>query len=127
MIQNKPSFTARKSTRAKTKNSAFTAKSRTRNIKFGWRLGVLMTNQKALTNKIETSKFNLSWLPISLLRQMKKKVNLYFLVLSILTCLNFSPKDPASMIITFLIVICFSIVKDGIESHNNKKGLLVAN
>jgi hypothetical protein len=127
MIKNKPSFSSRKEMRAKTKSSVFTAESRTRNIKFGWRLGVLMTNQKAMTNKIQTNRFNLSWLPVSLLRQMKKKVNMYFLVLSVLTCLKFSPKDPASMIVTFLIVICFTLVKDGIESHNNKKGLMLAN
>jgi magnesium-transporting ATPase (P-type) len=127
MTQNKLSFAARKEMRAKTKTSVFKANSRIRNIKFGWRLGVLMTGQRTLTNKIETSKFNLAWLPVSLLKQMKKKVNMYFLLLSILTCFKFSPKDPASMIITFLIVICFSLVKDGLETHQNKRGLEVAN
>ena len=31
------------------------------------------------------------------------------------------------MIVTFLIVILFSLVKEGIETHNNKKGFEVAN
>jgi len=31
------------------------------------------------------------------------------------------------MIVTFLIVILFSLIKEGIETHNNKKGFEVAN
>jgi magnesium-transporting ATPase (P-type) len=31
------------------------------------------------------------------------------------------------MILTFLLVIFFSLAKEGLETHNNKKGLEVAN
>ena len=90
-------------------------------------MGVLMTNQRQISNKIVNHKFNISWVPVSLFNKLTQKVNIYFLLLSILTCFKFSPKDPASMILTFLIVLTFQICKDGVENYYNRKSYETAN
>lgn len=65
------------------------------------------------SNSVRTTKYTfLSWAPLSLLYQFKRAANVYFLAISILTCFQFSPKSPASMIGTFLIVIVFTMFKE---------------
>jgi phospholipid-transporting ATPase len=69
-------------------------------------------------NKITTTKYNLiTWLPKSLLLQFTRLANIYFLIISTLTCLSFSPKNPITMIGTFSIVLVFTILKEGFEVY----------
>jgi len=66
-----------------------------------------------ISNSIRTTKYTLlSWAPLSLLFQFKRAANVYFLLISILTTLPFSPKSPASMIGTFAIVLIFTMFKE---------------
>ena len=65
-------------------------------------------NKRHGTNQINTTKYNLfSFLPKSILFQFKKAANIYFLIVSILTSMEFSPKEPSSMIITFAFIFIF--------------------
>ena len=44
--------------------------------------------------------------------QFKRAANIYFLLISVLTCLSFSPKSPTSMIGTFAVVRVFTMFKE---------------
>jgi len=67
-------------------------------------------------NKIATTKYNVAtFLPKSLLMQFRRIANIYFLFISILTCMSFSPKNPVTMIGTFCIVLIFTMLKEGYE------------
>jgi hypothetical protein len=69
-----------------------------------------------LTNKVRTTKYTLlSWAPVSLLMQFKRAANIYFLIISILTTMWFSPKSPESMLGTFAAVLFFTMVKEAFE------------
>ena len=52
---------------------------------------------------------------MSLLYQFKRFSNAYFLIISILTFLPFSPKNPASMVVTFALVLLFTMLKEAYE------------
>lgn len=68
------------------------------------------------SNHIRTSRYTLlSWAPKSLLLQFKRAANIYFLIISILTAMPFSPKKPASMIGTFATVLFFTMLKEAYE------------
>jgi len=48
---------------------------------------------EANTNRVKTSRYTFwDWIPKSLILQFKRAANIYFLIISILTCLSFSPK-----------------------------------
>ena len=67
-------------------------------------------------NRVRTTKYTaLTWFPLSLLFQFKRAANIYFLIISILTCMSFSPKTPASMIGTFAMVLFFTMLKEAYE------------
>ncbi len=67
-------------------------------------------------NVISTTKYNvLTWIPKSLLLQFKRAANIYFLIISILTGFNFSPKNPITMSMTFGIVLVFTMFKEAYE------------
>ena len=52
-----------------------------------------------VSNRISTTKYNLfSFIPKSILMQFGRIANVYFLIISILTFMSFSPKNPMSMI-----------------------------
>ena len=73
-------------------------------------------NHKKVTNKVRTTKYTLiSWAPYSLLFQFKRVANIYFLMISILTLMPFSPKSPGSMIGTFAMVLFFTMLKEAYE------------
>lgn len=75
--------------------------------------------KKYVTNKISTTKYNLfTFLPKSIMMQFRRIANVYFLIISILTFMYFSPKNPISMIFTFLIVILFTMCKEAYEVIN---------
>jgi Na+/citrate or Na+/malate symporter len=72
--------------------------------------------QKKKSNHVRTTKYTLlSWAPLSLLFQFKRAANIYFLIISVLTFLSFSPKNPASMVGTFAIVLVFTMIKEAYE------------
>ena len=74
------------------------------------------------TNRVRMTKYTLlSLAPLSLLNQFKRISNIYFLVISVLTFLPFSPKDPASMIGTFAMVLFFTLLKDAFEDYKRYK------
>ena len=71
-------------------------------IQFGEKNPYLLNNLKFGDNVVKTTKYNLlTLLPKNLFYQFTRASNIYFLVVSILTCMSFSPKEPASMIGTF--------------------------
>jgi hypothetical protein len=73
-------------------------------------------NDQKETNRISTTKYNIiTWLPLSLIMQFTRIANIYFLIISILTCLHFSPKNPITMIGTFGLVLVFTMLKEGYE------------
>lgn len=75
------------------------------------------------SNSIRTSKYTwYSWAPLSLLFQFKRAANVYFLWISILTCLPWSPKNPASMIYTFVGVLFFTMLKELYEDIHRMRG-----
>jgi len=71
-----------------------------------------------LTNSIRTSRYTLiTWAPKSLLMQFRKSANVYFLAISVLTMMSFSPKNPFSMILTFAAVLVFTMLKEAYEDY----------
>ena len=69
-------------------------------------------------NSIRTSRYTLlTWAPKSLLWQFRKSANIYFLVISILTMMSFSPKSPFSMAGTFAAVLVFTMLKEAYEDY----------
>jgi len=71
-----------------------------------------------LTNSIRTSRYTLiTWAPKSLLWQFRKSANIYFLVISILTMMSFSPKSAFSMAGTFAAVLVFTMFKEAYEDY----------
>ena len=74
------------------------------------------------TNRTRTSKYTLlSWAPLSLLYQFTRVANIYFLIISILTAMPFSPKSPGSMIGTFSAVLIFTMFKELFEDYFRMK------
>lgn len=68
------------------------------------------------SNIIKTSKYSLlTWGPKSLLWQFQRISNIYFLLISILSGLEFSPKSPFSIAGTFAAVLFFTMLKEGYE------------
>ena len=75
-------------------------------------------SHRKVTNKVRTTKYTLiSWAPYSLLFQFKRVANIYFLLISILTLMPFSPKSPGSMIATFAMVLFFTMLKEAYEDY----------
>ena len=80
------------------------------------------------TNKVKTTKYELhTWAPLSLGFQFTRAANIYFLVISILTTQEFSPKTPASMIGTFTAVLFFTMLKEAYEDYQRYKSDLEMN
>lgn len=78
--------------------------------------------QRTLSNNVRTTKYTLlTWAPLSLIMQFKRAANVYFLVITILTTMPFSPKRPASMIGTFSLVLIFTMLKEAYEDFQRYK------
>ena len=88
-------------------------------IEFGCLNKNLKNNKERFPdNRIVTTKYNIiTWAPKSLLFQFRKMANIYFLVISILSCMSFSPMQPASMIGTFAFVLIATMVKEAVEDY----------
>jgi magnesium-transporting ATPase (P-type) len=75
-------------------------------------------NRDYPNNRIQTTKYSIiTWAPKSLIMQFKRAANIYFLIVTILTFLSFSPVEPASMIATFIFVLACTMVKEAIEDY----------
>jgi len=73
-------------------------------------------------NRILTTKYNiLTWFPKSLLMQFKRFANVYFLFVTVLQCMSFSPKSPQTQIFTFFLVLLFTMIKEAIEDYKRYK------
>jgi magnesium-transporting ATPase (P-type) len=72
--------------------------------------------QRKHSNKVRTTRFTLlTWAPKSLFYQFKRAANIYFLGITVLTCLPFSPKDPKTQIFTFAMMLLVTMLKDAYE------------
>lgn len=79
-------------------------------------------NNKFPDNTIKTTKYNIfTFLPKTLILQFRRAANIYFLLISVLTCFSFSPKQPSSMIGTFGLVLLATMVKEAIEDYSRYK------
>ena len=77
---------------------------------------------KFSSNVVTTSKYSLlTWAPKSLIWQFRRISNIYFLIVSILSAMPFSPKNPFSMGCTFASVLLFTMIKDGYEDFYRHK------
>jgi phospholipid-transporting ATPase len=91
-------------------------------IHFGEENPKIRENKNFPNNKIETTKYNLmTFFPKSLLMQFRRAANVYFLIVSILTFMSFSPKQPASMIGTFAFVLIATMIKELVEDWGRYK------
>ena len=74
------------------------------------------------SNQVKTSKYSiLTWAPKSLIWQFQRISNIYFLIMSILSGMPFSPKSPFSMAGTFAAVLFFTMLKEGYEDYYRHK------
>ena len=97
-------------------------------IEFGAKNPLIQKNLLFGNNTTSTTKYNFFTLvPKSLFYQMCKVSNIYFLIVSILSCLSFSPKEPASMIATFAFVLIFTMIKEGIVDYKRYKQDKISN
>ena len=67
-------------------------------------------------NTITTTKYNiLTWIPKSLFMQFLRIANIYFLIITILTAMPFSPKNPFTQVLTFCFMLIFTMLKEAYE------------
>jgi len=91
-------------------------------IEFGAKNKNLLNNKKFGNNIIKTTKYNIITLvPKNLFYQLCRASNIYFLIVCILNCLSFSPKEPVSMLATFSFVLIFTMGKDAILDYGRHK------
>ena len=91
-------------------------------IEFGDLNKNLQNNKKFGNNEITTTKYNvITLIPKNLFYQLCRASNMYFLIVCILNCLSFSPKDPVSMIATFSFVLIFTMGKDAVLDYSRFK------
>ena len=68
------------------------------------------------SNKVVTARYTwYTWLPKSLLMQFTRVNNIYFLIMSILSTMSFSPKNPFTLGATLAAVLIFTMLKEGYE------------
>ena len=92
--------------------------SETENDFSSFRLVELGTKGKSkfCLNQIKTARYSiLTWIPKSIYTQYSRLNNFYFLILAILCFFPFSPMNPFSFAAIYLVMVLFSIIKDGIE------------
>ena len=76
----------------------------------------LKYNWKFKNNSISTTKYNpITWIPKGLLFQFMRAANIYFLLICILSGMYFSPKGYMSMVGTFVMILIFTLLKEGYE------------
>ena len=91
-------------------------------IEFGEKNTNLINNKKYGNNEVKTTKYNvITLVPKNLFYQLCRASNIYFLIVCILNCLSFSPKEPISMIVTFSFVLIFTMGKDAVLDYGRYK------
>lgn len=91
-------------------------------IYFGENNEYLAENTTLGDNKVSTTKYQLlTFFPKSIILQFQKAANVYFLIVSILSCMPFSPKESSSMIFTLAFVLIATQVKEAIEDLGRYK------
>ena len=82
----------------------------------------LQQNKTFGNNRILTTKYNIfTWLPKTFLMQFMRFANVYFLIISVLQCFPFSPKQPQAQIFAFSLVLLFSMIREAIEDIKRYK------
>lgn len=72
-----------------------------------------------VSNVVRTTKYTLwTFLPLNLFEQFRRVANVYFLIISVLTSLPISSKDPVSLISTFALVLLISALKEAYEDYH---------
>ena len=85
-------------------------------------IGPNASGAKHCSNRITTSRYTLlTWAPKSLLQQFRRAANVYFLIISILSFMYFSPKTPLSMVGTFSAVLVFTMLKEAFEDFKRHR------
>ena len=59
----------------------------------------------------------LTFLPVNLLEQFRKKANFYFLIIAILAFTSLSPKSPVFSVTPLTLVLAISAVKEAYEDY----------
>eukprot|EP01084_Bolivina_argentea_P041622 76815_1 len=73
---------------------------------------------KFVSNYVSTTKYSiLTFLPINLFEQFRKKANFYFLIIAILAFTPLSPKSPVFSVTPLTIVLAASAVKEAYEDY----------
>ena len=73
---------------------------------------------KFVTNYVSTTKYSpITFLPLNLFEQFRKKANLYFLVIAILAFTELSPKSPVFSVAPLVFVLAVSAVKEAYEDY----------
>lgn len=73
-------------------------------------------------NTITTTKYNIfTWIPKSLFMQFLRIANVYFLIITILTAMPFSPKNPFTQVLTFVFMLIFTMIKEAYEDYKRYK------
>ena len=98
-------------------------------LHFGWRIdSQLLGTQREKNNNIRTARYTKSnWVPASLMYQMKKLANIYFIVITLLAFVPGSPKSPFFSILTIAIMLTFLVIKDGREDRSRRENDDAAN
>ena len=110
------------------KNSSKIDNQKKQIIFFGNKNNNLVYNLKYGDNTIKTTRYNMiTLIPKSLFYQFTRVSNIYFLIVSILTCMPFSPKESTSMIGTFVFVLTFTMLKDALEDFNRYQNDKISN
>ncbi len=87
----------------------------------------VMLNSKN-SNRVRTQRYTvLTWAPLSLIFQFKRAANIYFMIISLLTCMYFSPKAPQSMLLTFAMVLFFTMMKEAYEVRSFSQSIRIFN
>eukprot|EP01083_Nonionella_stella_P154256 496795_1 len=73
---------------------------------------------KFVSNYISTTKYSLiSFLPVNLFEQFKKKANFYFLIIAILAFTDLSPKSAVFSVTPLTLVLAVSAIKEAYEDY----------
>ena len=54
---------------------------------------------------------------MSFLFQFTRAANFYFLIITVLTCLKTSPRDPKTQILTFAMMLLVTMLKEAYEDY----------
>ena len=77
-----------------------------------------LMGSKFVTNYVSTTKYSpITFLPLNLFEQFRKKANLYFLVIAILAFTELSPKSPVFSVAPLVFVLAVSAVKEAYEDY----------